>query len=336
MRPNASSHLSFAFETQTMDQNRTPANRHTWRPAHRQSGPARLSVRRRSMDGVRGESFLVQPVSLEKKPPVQHAQVPKKGNMSASLGSTARRLSLLEEAVRQGAKPQTKSRTGRLRPTKLKFITIVSVLMVLATGYVSIDTWLTNRTVLAQAKAQQLQSTIPPQKAEKEDAAASTASESKRYTLADYKVAPDMPRAIYITKLNMSGRILPMGLKDGAVDAPKNAYDAGWYTGSAKPGATGAALFDGHASEAGGFGLFGNLHKLSNGDVVTVEMGDGTEYDYEIIGKERVAKESVDMTKALQVQGGAEQGATFITCAGKWIEAEQTLSERVLLYAKRI
>ena len=336
MRQITPSHLSFAFETQTMDKKRTPETRHSWRPAHRQSGPAQLSVRRRSMDGVRGESFLVQPIPLEKKLPVQHSPVPKKGNMSASLGSTARRLSLLEEAVRQGAKPQTKSLTNRLRPTKLKFITVVAAVMVLATGYVSIDTWLTNRTVLAQAKAQQLQSTITPQKAEKEHAAASTATESKRYSLADYKVASDMPRAMYITKLNMSGRILPMGLKDGAVDAPKNAYDAGWYTGSAKPGTPGAALFDGHASETGGFGLFGNLHKLSQGDVITVEMGDGTKYDYEIIGKERVAKESVDMPKALQVQGGAEQGATFITCAGKWIEAEQTLSERILLYAKRI
>lgn len=321
-----------------MDQKRTATNRHAWRPAHRQSGPARLTVRRRSIDGVRGEPFFVQPVALVNKTDVEEKHARAKDRTDALLGSTARRLSLLEEAVRQSDKPSKKSFSATLRPTKLKFISLVAASMVIVTGYVSIDTWLTNRTVLAQAKSQQAQNSISTyQTADNDEQGTSTtASESKRYSLADYKVAPDMPRAIYIQKLNLSGRILPMGLKDGAVDAPKNAYDAGWYTGSAKPGTAGAALFDGHASETGGFGLFGNLHKLADGQVITVEMGDGTRYDYEIIGRDKVSKNSVDMAKALQTQGGVEQGATFITCAGTWIEAEQTLSERILLYAKRV
>lgn len=287
---------------------------------------------------MRGEPFFVQPVTLANNTDVEEKHTWAKDRTDALLGSTARRLSLLEEAVRQSDKSSEKSFSATLRPTKLKFICLVAVAVVAATGYVSVDTWLTNRTVLAQAKSQQSLNSISPQQAagKEQGGSATTASESKRYSLADYKVAPDMPRAIYIQKLNMSGRILPMGLKDGAVDAPKNAYDAGWYTGSAKPGTAGAALFDGHASETGGFGLFGNLHKLADGQVITIEMGDGTKYDYEIIGRDKVPKDSVDMTKALQTQGGVEQGATFITCAGTWIESEQTLSDRILLYAKRV
>ncbi len=322
-----------------MNEHQKSTDRHSWRPAHRHNQPTRLAVRRRTLDGVRGEPFLVHPIPLHKKLELQPSALRDTTRLKTTLGTTARRLSLLEEATKQAQPAQKKSFIHMLRPTKLRVIAIVAMLVVSATSYVTFDTWATNRTVLAQAEQQQAQSSISGTAEDSHDQAQSaqtTATDTRRYSLDDYKVAPSMPRAMFIKKINMSGRILPMGVKDGAVDAPKNAYDAGWYTGSAKPGTAGAAFFDGHASGRGNFGLFGNLHKLTDGDIISVEMGDGTRYDYKVVAKEQVGKDSVDMTKALKVQGGTEQGATFIACAGTWIESEKTLSERLLVYTERI
>lgn len=57
--------------------------------------------------------------------------------------------------------------------------------------------------------------------------------------VANYKAAPTDPRAIYIDKINMKARTLPMATNpDGTMQAPINIFDAGWYTGdgAVRPG----------------------------------------------------------------------------------------------------
>lgn len=154
--------------------------------------------------------------------------------------------------------------------------------------------------------------------------------------LSVYKVAADAPRAIYIDKLGIAARILPMGINaDKSMQAPINIYDAGWYTSSAKPGNSyGAMVVDGHASKSGThYGLFGNLDKLVEGDTMTIERGDGTKYQYTVAHTEDVPEDQVNMNKVMESYGDATRGLNLITCAGEWTKDGSTLDHRFIVYA---
>ena len=146
-------------------------------------------------------------------------------------------------------------------------------------------------------------------------------------------VAPEAPRSIVINKLGINAPVIGLGLTSGgAIDTPANIWHAGWYNKSAKPGTTGATFIDGHSSAEGG-ALFGQLNKLIKGDTFQVVRGDGKAITYVVVEKKRVDRNNVDMASMLRPYGNAEHGLNIMTCIGDWIPAEQTLTDRLLVYA---
>ena len=155
--------------------------------------------------------------------------------------------------------------------------------------------------------------------------------------LANYRTAPDVPRALYIDKLGIRARIVSVGTgSNNSMQTPKNIYDSGWYAPSARPGTIGAVVIDGHASGSTRMGLFAYIDTLKNGDEIRVEVGDGTTYRYRVVHNETKPMGEVDMSKVLQPYGGASEGVTLITCTGKWLPAQQTYDHRVIVYAERV
>jgi LPXTG-site transpeptidase (sortase) family protein len=155
-------------------------------------------------------------------------------------------------------------------------------------------------------------------------------------TAASSSIAPDQPKTIKIQKLGINASVVSVGLtSSGAVDTPKNIWNAAWYTGSAKPGNSGAVLMDGHSSATRG-ALFGNLDRLAAGDQIQIVRGDGTVLTYSVAYTTIVNRNNVDMGSMLKVYNGADKGLNIITCTGKWIDSEKTLENRVLIYAKQI
>lgn len=155
--------------------------------------------------------------------------------------------------------------------------------------------------------------------------------------LSQYQVAADQPRALYIQKLGIAARIKPMDkTADGAIQTPKNIYDAGWYTSSAKPGEVGATFIDGHASGATRQGLMAYVDTLKDGDVIEVEKGNAEKIHYRVVHVETVPLDAVDMKKALAVYGDAEKGLNIMTCTGTWIPEKLTYDKRAIVYAQQI
>jgi len=155
--------------------------------------------------------------------------------------------------------------------------------------------------------------------------------------LANYRTAPDVPRALYIDKLGIRARVISVGTaSDNSMQTPKNIYDSGWYTGSAKPGTIGAVVIDGHASGSTRMGLFAYIDTLKSGDEIRIEQGDGTVFRYKVVHNQTTPMNDVDMSKVLQPYGGASQGLTLITCTGKWLPAQRTYDHRVIVYAERV
>jgi LPXTG-site transpeptidase (sortase) family protein len=163
---------------------------------------------------------------------------------------------------------------------------------------------------------------------------ASTVATSK--TAANYAVAPDLPRFIKIPKLGINAPIVSVGLdRDGSVGTPSNIYEAAWYNGSAKPGTNGASFIDAHSSASGG-ALFGHLDRLTNGDKIQVQNGDGSTITYQVMSVQIVPKDSVDMASMLRPFGSTSKGLNLITCQGNWIDSEKTLTHRVLVYTQQV
>lgn len=229
------------------------------------------------------------------------------------------------------AQPAEKKRFDR----KKFFLIIAAIIVLLLTAYVAFDTWLTNSRAEA-VLSNPSNSSANPSEWSKDDEGQDESAPSAD-TLSNYVVEASLPRALYIEKLNVAARILPMSVNtDGSLQAPKNIYDAGWYNGSVKPGETGALFIDGHASGPTRQGLFAYLNTLKTGDELQVEKGDGQKLTYRVVHVETVALKDVDMRKALLPYGNVSKALNLMTCTGKWLPLEKTYDQRVLVYTEQV
>lgn len=232
----------------------------------------------------------------------------------------------------KAAKPKKeKHKTPILRQVP---VTIMVFAILGATGYVSFSTWQTNNQVKSALRdSSHLPSVLGTETTKKlKD---EEQNNDANVIFSDYSVAADLPRVIYIDKINVVTKILPMNLDaDGTLQSPGDASDAGWYTGSAKPGKDGVVLVDGHTSAVSDIkAIFDRLGELVIDDKIMIESGDGKKFTYQVVHTETVPLDDVDMPKALKPYGDAKQGLNLITCTGSWITQRQTLDHRLIVYA---
>lgn len=151
---------------------------------------------------------------------------------------------------------------------------------------------------------------------------------------AAYSVPASHPRQLIIPSLGIDANILSMSAtKEGSVEAPTSAWDAGWYNKSALPGSvSGAMIIDGHVNDTlNGAGIFYSISRLMSGDTITIEKGDLTRINYRVTEVEQVPRDDVDMNSLMRLSGGLH----LITCGGRYIEAQKTYDDRVIVTAMR-
>lgn len=217
-------------------------------------------------------------------------------------------------------------------------LVFVASVFVLVTGYVSIDTWMTNNRVKAETSGGGTSlSSDGSQAADTKHREGKDETQPSAELIGSYAVAGDLPKTLTINKLNVHARVMPMSVNnDGSVQAPFNIFDAGWYNGSVKPGEIGAAFIDGHASGPTRQGLFAYLDTLKKGDTLRLETGDGTAYKYKVLKTEVIPLAKLDMKKALLPQNGTLKGLNLMTCTGEWLSDQQTYDHRVLVYTAQV
>jgi LPXTG-site transpeptidase (sortase) family protein len=222
--------------------------------------------------------------------------------------------------------------------SKRNVITAMAILFVSTTAYVTVDTWLTNNAVKAETATLRasdgvvdIDGTISKDQEGRDETKPTGASLSK------YIVGATFPRALYIDKLGIAARVLPMSVNnDGSIQSPRNIYDAGWYSGSVKPGEVGAMFIDGHASGPTREGLFAYLDKFVEGDEIQIEKGDNTRLTYRVVHTEVVNLADVDMKKMLLPYGNALRALNLMTCTGNWVESDMTYDQRVLVWTEQV
>lgn len=153
--------------------------------------------------------------------------------------------------------------------------------------------------------------------------------------ISSYTVAPDLARYIKIPKISVYARVTQVGLdSSGAIGTPSNTNDTSWYTGSAKPGRTGATLIDGHVLSMNYHGVFHDLKNLLPGDNIQIVRGDGTILNYSVVTIRYYSDTNVDMAAALSPITPGKSGLNLITCAGKENPGTITFNQRLVVFAE--
>lgn len=154
------------------------------------------------------------------------------------------------------------------------------------------------------------------------------------YSIANYMVAPSLPRYIIIPSLGVKARVLSVGVTtSGALQTPDNVYDTAWYNESSLPGQPGAMLIDGHVSSWTAHGVFYGIKNLKAGDVISIQRGDGTIFNYKVVKNQVYPSGNVNMTSAMTPVVAGQPGLNLITCTGDVIPGTSQFNERIVVYA---
>jgi sortase (surface protein transpeptidase) len=85
------------------------------------------------------------------------------------------------------------------------------------------------------------------------------------------------PTALEIPAIGVKTPLIRLGLtRAGTLQVPSSTTVAGWYTGSPRPGATGAAVIAGHIDSYLGPGVFFRLRELKPGNLIYVGRRHGS------------------------------------------------------------
>lgn len=212
----------------------------------------------------------------------------------------------------------------------------IGLILIVAAGYIGYEQWMvaSKTAELTNPNNPVVTSAMSGSDEAKGD---SPQNQTTKPSLADYKVSPEAPRALYIDSLHIAARIMPMAVTaQNSIQAPINIYDAGWYQKSALPDQSGAMFVDGHASGSTRMGLFAYLDTMKVGDSVVVEKGDGTKLTYQVRAVEIVPKDTVDMNKVLSPYDAGTKGLNLMTCTGTWLPKEKTYDHRVVVYTEQV
>ncbi len=232
--------------------------------------------------------------------------------------------------AQQLPEPQQVARTPWYKRLRASGATFAAVVVLALSGYVSFDSWLTNRDVSTQLRQETVAATSASREGRDE-------SDVHPNDVERYAVAPELPRVLSIPSLGVKTRVLGMDVTaTNQLRAPNNINDAGWYNGSARPGQPGAVALNGHVSGPTQPGVFKKLQTLKNGDEIILDNGAKQSFRYKVAHVETLPVEKVEMVKYLQVYGDAEKGVNLMTCGGKFNAKTQQYESRTLVYATQV
>lgn len=149
-----------------------------------------------------------------------------------------------------------------------------------------------------------------------------------------WKGKPTDPKYITLPSINASGYIQNVGVdQNKAVAVPNNVHMAAWFVETVLPGEKGLSIIDGHVHGRVNAGIFQNLTKLKAGDSLTIEFGNGSKKDFEVV--KSVSLDTKDAAGALFSQEPTiTNQLNLITCSGSWDKKAQQYTQRTIVSTK--
>ena len=153
----------------------------------------------------------------------------------------------------------------------------------------------------------------------------------------NHVVPANHPRYMSIPKLGIKkARLIEVGVNDrGELGTPSNIFDVGWYNESSTPGTGGTAIYDGHNGGPTKEGVFKYIPDLVEGDIITIERGDGEIFNYKVVNNSTVPIDKADerMNWISRSPSPGQESISIITCTGEWNQNDRTYLSRQFLRA---
>jgi sortase (surface protein transpeptidase) len=245
----------------------------------------------------------------------------------------------IEEAVPENYTLPPKAKHLKLKLPKAQTVLVSMAVLVFGMGLVvNLQTMLTNHTAKAQVAALASRS----ENGDASDDSGSVPSETKPAAGggSTYRVAPNLPKYLKISKLSVNARIRPLGVtSSNQLKAPTNIYDTGWYDASAHPGdsgSLGAVLIDGHVHGPTLPGVFAGLKKLQVGDIIQIVRGDDKIFNYKVVASKNYNADTMDMGELMASIKPGKPGLNLITCGGPYDKKSGEYTQRTVVFAVQI
>ncbi|MFA6158210.1 MAG: class F sortase [Candidatus Paceibacterota bacterium] len=138
-----------------------------------------------------------------------------------------------------------------------------------------------------------------------------------------------------IPSIAVNAVVEPVGLyPDGSLGAPKGPSTLGWFDKGPRPGEKGSAVIDGHFGWKDGIpAVFDHLSKLSPGDKIYFDRGDGTTVVFVVRATKNYGEH--EDASAVFASNDGKAHLNLITCGGIWNKAAKSYSNRFVVFADR-
>lgn len=144
-----------------------------------------------------------------------------------------------------------------------------------------------------------------------------------------------LPSELYIPKLGINADIQHLGITgSGNMAAPDNFSDVSWYKYGTLPGEVGSAVMAGHNNGIYVRGVFKRLHELKVGDSVYVIKENGEKLHFNVVEVATYPYNDAPLEKIFNRKDSRR--LNLITCAGNWIESENTSDKRIVVYTELV
>ncbi len=151
------------------------------------------------------------------------------------------------------------------------------------------------------------------------------------------QVSVGLPVRLKIPSINVNSSIEYVGLtSDGAMDVPEDRNEVAWFDIGPRPGEEGNAVIAGHYGWENNIpAVFNDLHKLVIGDQILVEDDKGVIITF-VVRKIRTYDKDEVILDVFDSNNGKGSRLNLITCTGDWNEAEETRSDRLIIYTDKV
>jgi sortase (surface protein transpeptidase) len=140
------------------------------------------------------------------------------------------------------------------------------------------------------------------------------------------------PRLI-IPAINVDAVVVPVGLDgNGAMAAPEDWFEIGWFRYGPRPGFAGSAALAGHLdTNTGAPATFWDLNKLVPGQEVVYQAEDASRLTFVVDEVATYPWDEVPLDRVFARSG--EPRLSLITCGGQWSREHRNYSHRTIVYA---
>lgn len=143
------------------------------------------------------------------------------------------------------------------------------------------------------------------------------------------------PTALTIPAIRVRTPLERLGrTPQGTLQAPVSTTEAGWYTGSPRPGEIGSSIIAGHIDSTAGPGVFFRLRLLRPGNLVYVRQAGGTLAVFRVYAEKMYAKAHFPTEQVYGPVPDAE--LRLITCGGVFDSVTGSYLSNVVVYATQI